>query len=98
MVLPGREPDSIGCFYDGNLELVDTHYFISNITVQVTDDDDDANGTCGLEGTYTGLATFEEEYEIIDHPHTHYKFMTFGVSDGSKTINNRMTFIFTGLQ
>jgi len=91
---PILQADSQGCNYDGNLDIVDTHYFIYNLTLSVT-----GPATCLLTGEYSGLATLEEEYTIIDHPHTHYRFMTFGVSDGeNRTINNRMTFNFTGLQ
>lgn len=77
--------DTEGCIYSGNLDIIDTHYFIYNMTFMVS-------GCADLSGTYSGLATLEEEFSIEDHPHTHYRFMTFGVSDGEgKTINNRMT-------
>jgi len=76
--------DSEGCNYDGNLDIVDTHYIIYNITLEVTG--------CDLAGVYTGLATLEERFTIASHPHDHYNFMTFGVSDGTRTINNRLTF------
>lgn len=52
---------------------------------------------CDLAGVYTGLATLEEEYTVEDHPHTHYEFMTFGVSDGTRTINNRLTLDYFGV-
>jgi hypothetical protein len=88
---PAVEPDTEGCNYDGNLDVVDTHYFIYNITLKVT------GAECPLVGVYTGLATLEEEYTIEQHPHTHYEFMTFGVSDGERTINNRLTLDFFGV-
>jgi len=82
--------DTEGCNYDGNLDIVDTHYFIYNITLVVTN-------CTALNGTYEGLATLEEEYSIESHPHTHYEFMTFGVSDGTRTINNRLTLDYFGV-
>lgn len=88
---PAVEPDTEGCNYDGNFDIVDTHYFIYNITLKVT-------GTeCSIVGVYKGLATLEEEYSIEEHPHTHYEFMTFGASDGERTINNRLTLEFFGV-
>lgn len=86
---PAVAADSNGCNYDGNLDIVDTHYFIYNITLVVTN--------CALAGAYEGLATLEEEYTIEGHPHTHYEFMTFGVSDGTRTINNRLTLDYFGV-
>ncbi len=86
---PAVAVDSSGCNYDGNLDIVDTHYFIYNITLVVTN--------CALAGAYEGLATLEEEYSIENHPHTHYEFMTFGVSDGTRTINNRLTLDYFGV-
>lgn len=88
---PAKEPDTEGCDYDGNLDIVDTHFFIYNITLKVTGVD------CSIVGVYTGLATLEEEYSIENHPHTHYEFMTFGASDGERTINNRLTLDFFGV-
>ncbi len=88
---PAVEPDTEGCFYDGNLDIVDTHFFIYNITLKVT------GAECPVVGVYTGLATLEEEYSIEEHPHTHYEFMTFGASDGERTINNRLTLEFFGV-
>jgi len=83
--------DTEGCIYSGNLDIIDTHYFIYNVTFEVSGCDD-------LKGTYNGLATLEEEFSIADHPHTHYRFMTFGVSDGEgRTINNRMTLSVFGI-
>jgi len=57
-----------------------------------------AGGSCELVGSYSGLATLEEEYTIEEHPHTHYEFMTFGVTNGvDKTINNRLTLDYFGV-
>ncbi len=86
---PAVAADSNGCNYDGNLDIVDTHYFIYNITLVVTN--------CALAGAYEGLATLEEEYTIEGHPHTYYEFMTFCVSDGTRTINNRLTLDYFGV-
>jgi len=51
-----------------------------------------------LNGTYTGLATLEEQFGVVDHPHDHFNFMTFGMVDttGTKTINNRLTLQYFG--
>jgi len=76
--------DTQGCVYDSNISIVDPNFVIYNITMKVTD--------CALAGEYTGLATLEERFSLEDHPHDHYNFMTFGVSDGSRTINNRLTY------
>jgi len=86
---PLPSDDSEGCKYTGNLDIVDTHYIIYNITLEVTASE---GSECDLAGIYTGLATLEERFTPLDHPHDHYNFMTFGVSDGARTINNRLTF------
>jgi len=95
---PVDSSDTEGCNYKGNFDLVDPKYFIYNITFDVT------GGACDIAGVYTGLAAIEEEYLPLDgeepHPHTHYKFMTFGLANTdetiNKTINNRLTLNFFG--
>jgi len=91
---PPIAPDTAGCNYEGNIDVVDPSYFIYNLNLKVRD--------CSLAGDYTGLATLEEEFEFRNadgtlHPHTHYRFMTFGVSDGVNTINNRLTLEYFGI-
>jgi len=98
---PPIAPDTAGCNYEGNIDIVDPYYFIYNISLKVRD--------CSLAGDYKGLATLEEEFLPLDvtvvagiatekeHPHTHYRFMTFGVSNGVNTINNRLTLEYYGI-
>jgi len=98
---PPIAPDTAGCNYEGNIDIVDPTYFIYNVSLKVRD--------CSLAGDYTGLATLEEEFLPLDvtvvagiatekeHLHTHYRFMTFGVSNGENTINNRLTLEYYGI-
>jgi len=96
---PDDSSDTEGCNYKGNFDLVDPKYFIYNSTFDVTQ----VGGlvpVCGIVGEYSGLAAIEEEYQPLDHEHTHYKFMTFGLANTdetiNKTINNRLTLNFFG--
>ncbi len=99
--------DSNNCRYLGNYDVVDPRLNIWNLymvvsgcdTLAVRDrDGNDLGTTYNLDGTYTGLATLEELYSIINHPHQHFRFMTFGMVDstGTKTINNRLTLQYFG--
>jgi len=94
--------DSNNCRYLGNYDVVDPRLNIWNLymvvsgcdTLAVRDrDGNDLGITYNLDGTYTGLATLEEQFSLPDHPHDHFKFMTFGMVDttGTKTINNRLS-------
>jgi len=76
--------DTQGCIYNGNISIVNPNYVLYNMTMLVTG--------CALAGEYEGLATLEERFTYEEHPHDHYRFMTFGLSDGTNTINNRLTF------
>jgi len=89
--------DSNGCIYAGNFDIVDPRFFMYNVTFNVT------GAGCPLNGVYTGMAAIEEEFQPLDadgaeHLHTHYQFLTFGVSSTTtgKTINNRLTLNFFG--
>jgi len=98
---PALAADSEGCSYAGNFDIVDPRFFMYNVTFNVTDANPTDLFTCDLVGIYTGMAALEEEFQPLDadgaeHPHTHYQFMTFGVSSDDKTINNRLTLNFAG--
>jgi len=99
--------DSNNCRYLGNYDVVDPRINMWNLYMVVSGCDTqqvrDSNGnnlgvTYNLNGTYTGLATLEEQFSIVNHPHDHFNFMTFGMVDvtGTKTINNRLTMQFFG--
>jgi len=76
--------------------------FENGVVVNITDSNGEISKVntlpLNLNGTYTGLATLEEEYSILNHPHNHFRFMTFGMVDttGTKTINNRLTLQYFG--
>ena len=83
--------DTEGCIYSGNISIVNPNYVLYNMTMEVTG--------CALAGEYEGLATLEERFTFTDHDaHDHYNFMTFGLSDGINTINNRLTFVSSQLR
>lgn len=99
--------DSNNCRYLGNYDVVDPRINMWNLYMVVsgcnTQQVRDSNGnnlgvTYNLNGTYTGLATLEEQFGIENHPHDHFNFMTFGMIDvtETKTINNRLTLQFFG--
>jgi len=84
--------DTEGCVYSGNISIVNPNYVLYNMTMQITQGTETEDGECVLIGEYEGLATLEERFTYTDHPHDHYRFMTFGLSNGTNTINNRLTF------
>jgi len=102
-----RHVDSNNCRYLGNYDVVDPKANVWNLYMVVSGCNDlpvrDSAGnnlgsTYNLNGIYTGLATLEEQFSIVAHPHDHFNFMTFGMVDstGTKTINNRLTLQYFG--